>query len=86
MYRSRRNRLVGFVYLAPALLFVLVFVAYPFGQMLWVSLNNWSLITPPRFVGLTNFERAFSDDQFWVSLGYTLKYALLITPILMIGG
>ena len=24
--------------------------------------------------------------QFWVSLGFTLKYTLLITPILMIGG
>ena len=54
--------------------------------MIWVSFNNWSLITPPQFVGLANFERAFDDEQFWVSLGYSLKYTLLITPILMVGG
>jgi multiple sugar transport system permease protein len=54
--------------------------------MVWLSFNNWSLITPPRFIGLNNFTRAFSDDQFWVSLGYTFKYTLLITPILMVGG
>jgi multiple sugar transport system permease protein len=86
MYSSRRSALVGLAYLAPALVFVGLFTAYPFVQMLWVSLNNWSLIEPPRFVGLENFTRAVGDRQFWVSLGYTLRYALIITPILMVGG
>lgn len=86
MYSSSRSKLIGLLYLAPALLFVAAFTAYPFLQMLWVSLNNWSLIEPPRVVMVENFTRAFSDRQFWVSLGYTLKYTLIITPILMIGG
>lgn len=86
MYARRRYKLIGLIYLTPALLFVLAFTAYPLVQMAWVSLNNWSLITPPRFIGLNNFTRAFSDNQFWVSLGYTFKYTLLITPILMVGG
>jgi multiple sugar transport system permease protein len=86
MYGTRRNRLIGLIYLAPALVFVLAFTAYPFFQMVWVSFNNWSLLTPPRFVGLGNFTRAVADDQFWVSLVYTLKYTVLITPILMVGG
>jgi len=86
MFATRRNKLLGLLYLSPALLFVVVFTAYPFVQMLWVSLNNWSLITPPRFIGVSNFAKAIGDDQFWVSLGFTLKYTLLITPILMIGG
>jgi multiple sugar transport system permease protein len=86
MHTSRRNKLIGFLYLTPALLFVLVFTVYPFIQLVWVSTNNWTLITPPRYVGLGNFERAVADDQFWVSLGFTLKYTLIITPILMIGG
>jgi multiple sugar transport system permease protein len=66
--------------------FVLVFTAYPLGQMIWMSLHNWSLISPPRWVGFDNYTRAFQDDQFWVSFGYTLKYTVFITPILMIGG
>lgn len=86
MYTSRRFKAIGFLYLAPALLFVLVFTAYPFIQLVWVSFNNWSLISPPKYVGLGNFERAFADKQFWVSLTYSLKYTALITPILMIGG
>jgi multiple sugar transport system permease protein len=86
MYASRRRKLTGLLYLAPAFVFVLAFTAYPLVQMGWLSLNNWTLITPPRFVGLDNFTRAFADEQFWVSLGYTLKYTLFITPILMVGG
>jgi multiple sugar transport system permease protein len=86
MHAMRRYKLIGFLYLAPALLFVLVFTAYPFAQMVWVSFNSWSLITPPKFIGLDNYTRAFHDRQFWVSLTYSLKYTVLITPILMVGG
>lgn len=86
MNASRRRTLIGFAYLAPALLFVLAFTAYPFAQMVWISFTDWSLLAPPEFVGLDNFERAVNDDQFWTSLLFTLKYTLYITPILMIGG
>jgi multiple sugar transport system permease protein len=84
--KSYRGRMVGFAYLAPALIFVLAFTAYPLGQMAWMSLHNWSLLTPPRWVGLANYERAFGDTQFWVSFVFTLKYTAFITPILIIGG
>jgi len=86
MHRSRRSRLIGIAYLAPALIFVLAFTAYPLAQMIWMSLNNWSLITPPRYVGLANYKRAFSDTQFWVSFVFTLKYTAIITPLLIVGG
>jgi multiple sugar transport system permease protein len=86
LHRTRRSRLVGLAYLAPALLFVLAFTVYPLGQMIWMSLNSWSLITPPKYVGLDNYKQAFDDRQFWVSFLFTLKYTAIITPILIIGG
>jgi multiple sugar transport system permease protein len=86
MNRRSRRRLTGIAYLAPALTFVLAFTVYPLGQMVWMSLHNWSLIAPPRFVGLANYERAFGDRQFWLSFVFTLKYTALITPVLIVGG
>jgi len=83
---GRRSRWVGLAYLSPALIFVLAFTVYPLAQMIWMSLHNWSLIQPPRWVGFANYMRAFRDSQFWVSFLYTLKYTILITPILMVGG
>ena len=85
MYAGRSRRL-GFLYVLPALLFVLVFTAWPFVQMIWMSFHSWSLIKPPKFIGLNNFSRLAGDDQFWTSLVYTFKYTILVTPILMIGG
>lgn len=86
MTARRRRRLTGLLYVAPALIFVLVFTAAPLAGMVAMAFTNWSLITPPRFTGLSNFQNAFVDKQFWGSLGYTLKYTLFITPILMVGG
>ncbi|MFL5675843.1 MAG: carbohydrate ABC transporter permease [Chloroflexota bacterium] len=86
MTAIRRRKLTGLIYLAPAVVFVLVFVAYPVAQMVRISFTNWSLITPPKDVGLGNFTAALNDAKFWRALGYTLKYTIFITPILMIGG
>jgi multiple sugar transport system permease protein len=86
MTARRRRRLTGLLYVAPAVIFVLIFTAIPLAAMVGMSFTNWSLITPPKFTGLTNFQQLFADKQFWGSLGYTLKYTLFITPILIVGG
>src|SRR5262249_34320711 len=85
-FASRRNILIGLLYLAPAFLFVALFTAYPLIQMVWMSFHNWSIIEPPKWVGFGNFVKAWNDHQFWISLGFTLRYTLYITPILMVGG
>lgn len=85
MYKGR-SRALGLLYLAPALLFVAAFTAYPLIQMIWMSLHDWSLIEAKKWIGLANFVKAWNDRQFWISLGFTLKYTLYITPILMILG
>ena len=61
MRHSTRRKLTGGLYLAPAVLFVMVFTAYPLSQMIWMSFHNWSLIAPKRWVGLDNFIRAYGD-------------------------
>src|SRR5262245_18859017 len=83
---SKTRRYVGFLYVAPALAFVLVFTAYPLAQMAWMSLHNWSLISPKKYIGLGNFVKAWNDPQVWISLEFTLRYTLFITPILMVLG
>ena len=86
MYTSASSRLTAILYLAPLTIFVLVFTAFPLSQMIWMSFHNWSLIEPKRWVGAANYVRAYNDRQFWISLAFTLKYTLYITPILIVGG
>ena len=51
----------------------LAFTVYPFAQMVWMSLHNWSLIAAKKYVGFDNFVKAWNDPQFWTSLGFTLQ-------------
>lgn len=72
--------------MAPALLFVGVFVMIPLGQLVAVSLTDRSLLGGDRFVGFANYWRIWSDSSFWRALEFTAKYTLILTPILMVLG
>lgn len=77
------SRSQGFLYILPALLFVGVFVFWPLGQLVYLSLTDTSLLGGGKFVGIANYLAAFKDRQFWVALAFTAKYTIFITPILM---
>ena len=78
-----KDRLVGFAYLAPALLFVAVFVFYPLSQLIYVSLTSESLLGGGSFVWFDNYIQAMNDRSFWSSFWFTVKYTVVITPILI---
>ena len=76
----------GWLYVAPALLFVAVFVVIPFGQLIVMSTTDRSLLGGGRFVGLSNYIKIWNDSGFWRALLFTVKYTIVLTPILMILG
>ncbi|MEZ5670514.1 MAG: sugar ABC transporter permease [Alphaproteobacteria bacterium] len=78
-----RRRYVGLAYVAPALLFVAVFVVYPVGQLIWASLTSESLLGEGEIVGFDNYQKALEDRSFWRAFWFTVKYTAIITPILM---
>jgi multiple sugar transport system permease protein len=80
---ATNNRLVGFLYLAPALLFVAVFVFYPLSQLVTISLTSESLLGGGEFVGLDNYLTALNDRNFWRAFWFTVRYTLYITPVLI---
>ena len=83
----KNRNLLGLIYMTPALLFVAVFVLYPFGQLIYTSFTDTSLLGGGKWVGLANYTKIFlGDPTFWKALWFTVKYTLIITPILMILG
>jgi multiple sugar transport system permease protein len=78
---ARREALEGYVCHAPWARGFLIWIAGPMLYSLYLSLNDSDVLSPPRWVGLANYERAFFvDDLFWSSLGRTFYYALLVVP------
>ena len=88
--RSRRRRSdswIGVASISPAILLINVLFVVPLVLMLWMSLNNWSFLGKPTFIGLENYVRAFTTDTTFVnSIVFTLVYTVIITPILFVGG
>jgi multiple sugar transport system permease protein len=73
----------GFAYLLnlPAILTVLLLVAYPIVDAFWLSLHRYNLRRPDAyaFVGLQNYLDVFSSDLFLSSLGVTLLFTFWST-------
>jgi len=60
-----------------------VFTFYPvvFGTVL--SLFEYTVITPPRFVGAANFQALWGDRYFWIALRNSVVY-LAVVPVLQL--
>lgn len=76
MQRRRRLRLQAtpFVLLAPAIALLVAVAAYPLFGALRLSLLQFRLNTPVRFVGLANYQRLLQDPQTLESLGITAVF------------
>jgi multiple sugar transport system permease protein len=81
-----REERIAYLFLLPWLFGLLVFVVGPIVASLFISLTDWNLLNPPRWVGLENYERMLSDRNFYNSIGVTLKYVALSVPIYMVTG
>jgi multiple sugar transport system permease protein len=51
-----------------------------------MSTTDRSLLGGGRFVGLSNYIKIWNDSGFWRALLFTVKYTIVLTPILMILG
>lgn len=76
------NKKLGFLFVLPFVLGVLLFKLFPFVMSFALSFTQYDLIDPPEWVGLRNYEEMLGGDPlFRKSLGVTLTFALLAVPL-----
>jgi putative chitobiose transport system permease protein len=80
---TRRFRATPYLFLAPALALLGIFVVYPIIAVVFYSFTDYDIVRPPVWVGLDNFQKLFADDTFWLALTHSFVY-LLVTPILIV--
>ena len=73
------ERFLAFVLLAPTVLLLGLFIAYPFVMGVWFSLSNISVGNPGHFVGLQNFVKAWNDSIFRTAFWNTSFYTFWAT-------
>lgn len=79
---KKKFSITPYLFLAPALLVIAVFVLYPIGAVVYYSFTEYNIVTPPVWVGLRNYQQLFQDDIFWKAMGHSFTY-LLVTPIII---
>lgn len=75
----RRLSVIGFLLVLPALLYFTAFAFYPMLNAFWLSLHDYDLLSPPRWVGLRNYEALIGSQPFINSLKTTAIYAFGIS-------
>lgn len=75
---ERRERLMGYILMAPATILLFAFTVYPLCYLVYRSLFGGNLITAdPDFVGLKNYETLLKSSDFHKVLLNTLAYTLI---------
>src|SRR6266446_3733816 len=81
-----REGIFGWLMLAPGVLFLLAFVAYPFFYGIFLSLQDRRVASVGTFVGLANFATQMQDAVFWQVTRNTFIYTIAATFLKMVGG
>jgi len=73
-------------FLGPSFLALLAFSLGPMIGTVWVSVQEWNLIRPARFVGLDNYRELIGDEDFRHALRNTVYYLVGYLPLVTTGG
>lgn len=83
--RIRKETLWGWILASPLALGLAIWVAFPLGVGLSMSLFKWNMISEPAFIGLGNYAFMVAGDHlFWQALQVTILYTLTSVPLQML--
>jgi len=73
------QRVLAVALLAPGVIILVVFIAYPFVMAIWFALTNISVGQVGEFVGIANFTKAWEDTIFQTAFKNTVFYTFWAT-------
>lgn len=70
-----------YLYLLPGMIGLTLIVLIPQVANFVLSFTAWKGVGTPRWIGLQNYQRLLTDDQFWGSMWHTLLFMISMTLI-----
>ena len=69
-------------FLSPWIIGFLAFYVYPMLATLYYSFTHYDILSPPKWVGLSNYKFMFTNDpQFWQAMRNTLWMIIVAVPL-----
>lgn len=83
----KRDERIAYLLLTPWIIGFVVFIAGPIIASIILSLTRYDLLSPPQFIGFSNFrEMLYKDKLFWQSLKITAIYSFVSIPLSIVIG
>lgn len=82
----RREAVWCYVFMAPAVLGVVVFAIGPMIASLWLSFTDYDMLSSPEWIGTKNYVKLVGDKLFHKSLSVTMLYAVVVVPGTILAG
>ncbi|SES28848.1 sugar ABC transporter permease [Rhizobium sp. NFR03] len=74
---TRRDSLAGFLFIAPQMIGIFVFVLIPLGLVFWYSLHEWNVLANTfAFTGAQNYRMLLEDESLLDVLGATAIFSV----------
>lgn len=78
--RKKKEALQGIIYVLPSFILIMAFCIIPIFMSGYFSFTSYNIMTPPKFVGLENYEKVFQDGYVADAAKNTLLYVLMTVP------
>jgi multiple sugar transport system permease protein len=81
-FKNLKENLIGYSFISPWLIGFIIFSLTPMIASLFISFTRWTMLSPPQWVGLENYENIFLEDPlFFKGLYNTFYFVLISVPL-----
>lgn len=80
---KNRNQIIGYFFIMPAIILLLLFLFIPAGMSIYYSFTNYNILAPQDrvFIALQNYVQIFKDPVFLRGIQNVLLFVVFIIPI-----
>lgn len=85
--KKRKENMIGYAFVTPALLVFITLVAFPLFFSIFLSFTKWNFVSGwdnIKWIGLDNFKAMAEDKNFVFAIRNTFLYSVTIVPISVI--
>ncbi|GAB3838399.1 carbohydrate ABC transporter permease [Kribbella italica] len=79
--QRRRDAVTGYLFLTPWLIGLVAITLGPILASLYLAFTDYSLLKPPEWIGLANFQEMLTDRRLHKSLLVTFQYVFVSVPL-----
>lgn len=82
---KQREALIGWLFVSPALIGFGIFTFGAILYSLYLSFTDYDMFGTPEWVGLENYIKAFTNDEyFYQYFGNTFYFAIVLVPVVLV--